>query len=87
MPAAALNSRQDTIDYQIPLVEDLIVNEMALEGAFEGNRFFDLVRVASRPGRDASYLADRIANRGGDLNVSLRALLMDKNNWFLPLPQ
>ena len=87
MPAAALNSRQDTIDYQIPLVEDLIVNEMALEGAFEGNRFFDLVRVASRPGRDASYLANRIANRGGDLNVSLRALLMDKNNWFLPLPQ
>jgi hypothetical protein len=87
MPATALGSRQDTIDYQIPLVEELIVDEMALEGAFEGNRFFDLVRVASRPDRDASYLANRIAMRGGTIDTSLRALLMDKNNWFLPLPQ
>lgn len=86
MPATELTSRQDTIDYQVPLVEDLIVNELALEGAFEGNRFYDLIRVASRPGRDASYLANRVARRGGTLDTSLHTKLMDKNNWFLPLP-
>lgn len=86
VPEAALSSLQDTIAYQIPLVEDMIVDELALEGAFEGNRFYDLLRVASRPGRDATYLADRVARRGGSLDVSLHTKLMDKNNWFLPLP-
>jgi hypothetical protein len=86
VPEAALSSLQDTIAYQIPLVEDMIVDELALEGAFEGNRFYDLLRVASRPGRDAAYLADRVARRGGSLDVSLHTKLMDKNNWFLPLP-
>ncbi|MBR6947790.1 MAG: RagB/SusD family nutrient uptake outer membrane protein, partial [Muribaculaceae bacterium] len=38
MPASQLATRGDTVQYQIPLVEDLIVNEMALEGAFEGYR-------------------------------------------------
>ena len=86
VPEAALSSLQDTIAYQIPLVEDMIVDELALEGAFEGNRFYDLLRVASRPGRDAAYLADRVARRGGSLDASLHTKLMDKNNWFLPLP-
>lgn len=86
MPSVAKSSRQDTIDYQIPIVEDMIVDELALEGAFEGNRFYDLLRVASRSGRTASYLADRVACRNGIKDAALHAKLMDKNNWFLPLP-
>jgi hypothetical protein len=86
MPSVAKSSRQDTIDYQIPIVEDMIVDELALEGAFEGNRFYDLLRVASRSGRTASYLADRVACRNGKKDAALHAKLMDKNNWFLPLP-
>ena len=89
-PGTALATRQDTIDFQIPLVEDLIINEMALEGAFEGNRFYDLMRVALRRG-DAAYLADAISRREvsrreGKVDAALRAKLMDKNNWYLPLP-
>ena len=84
-PANALATRQDTIDYQIPLVEDLIINEMALEGAFEGYRFYDLMRVALRR-NDPSYLANPISRRSGETNEQLRALLMDQKNWFLPLP-
>jgi hypothetical protein len=68
----------------MPLVEDMIVNEMALEGAFEGYRFYDLMRVALRR-NDPAYLADPISRRSGHADESLRTLLMNKNNWFLPL--
>ena len=84
-PATELATRQDSVDYQIPLVEDMIIDEMALEGAFEGYRFYDLMRVALRRG-DPSYLANPISRRAGEVDESLRALLMDTKNWYLPLP-
>lgn len=86
MPPTALATRQDTIDYQIPLVEDMIIDEMALEGAFEGNRFNDLMRVALRR-NDPSYLANKVARRSGTVDAALQTLLLNKKNWFLPLPQ
>ena len=85
MPRTALASRQDTIDYQIPLVEDMIIDEMALEGAFEGYRYYDLMRVALRRG-DASYLADPVSRRTGEADTELKAILMDQKNWYLPKP-
>ena len=84
MPATQLATRQDTINFQIPLVEDLIVNEMALEGAFEGYRFYDLMRVALRRG-DAAYLANPISQRNGRTDEAIRQLLMNQQNWYLPL--
>ena len=84
-PTSALASRQDTVNYQIPLVEDMIIEEMALEGAFEGYRFYDLMRVALRRG-DASYLAAPIARRNGETDGALQSLLMDPKNWYLPKP-
>lgn len=83
-PATALATRADTVAYQIPLVEDLIVSEMALEGAFEGYRFYDLMRVALRRGNPA-YLADPVSRRDGIPNEQLRSLLLDTNNWYLPI--
>lgn len=83
-PTTALASKQDTVDYQIPLVENMIIDEMALEGSFEGNRFYDLMRVALRRS-DPAYLADPIARRSGSIDNTLRTLLMDANNWYLPL--
>jgi hypothetical protein len=79
-----LDSRQDTVNYQMPLVEDMIINEMALEGAFEGYRFYDLMRVALRRG-DNAYLADPISLRNGTVDAELREKLMNKENWYLPL--
>lgn len=81
-PDKALATREDTVNWQIPHVEDLIINEMALEGSYEGYRFYDLMRVALRRG-DPSYLAAPIASRGGSRNDALYNLLMDSNNWYL----
>ena len=85
MPADSLATYADTVNYQVPLVEDMIINEMALEGAFEGNRFYDLLRVALRR-NDPAYLADPISRRLGETDERLRSLLMDPQNWYLPLP-
>ncbi len=63
-------------------VEDLIVDEEALELAFEGTRFFDLMRVAHRR-NDPAYLANKLALR----NPALKTKLMNEKNWYFPLPQ
>ncbi|MFN8206350.1 MAG: RagB/SusD family nutrient uptake outer membrane protein [Bacteroidales bacterium] len=67
------------------LVEDYIIQERALELAFEGHRWTDLMRVARRRGE--AYLADRIAAKYTDaaLAESVRTKLMDQTNWYLPL--
>ena len=83
-PETALPTRQDTVNYQIPRVEDMIITEMALEGAFEGYRFNDLMRVALRR-NDPAYLANPISLRNGTVNEALRQKLMDVRNWYLPL--
>lgn len=69
-------------------VEDMVVNEDALELAYEGERWGDLVRIALRR-NDPAFLADRIYDKlkkGGYPEAEqVRAKLMDRNNWFLPL--
>jgi hypothetical protein len=76
----------DTKNDTIKCVEDMIITEMALEGAFEGHRFNDLMRVALRRNEPA-YLADPISLRYGVMNADneLRQKLMDPKNWYLPL--
>ena len=76
----------DTKNDTIKCVEDMIITEMALEGAFEGYRFNDLMRIALRR-NDPAYLADPVSMRYGlqAPNTELRQKLMDPNNWYLPL--
>lgn len=67
--------------------ENNIINEDALELAYEGNRWEDLVRIALRRNNPA-FLADKIytkLNREGNPKASeVKAKLMSVNNWYLP---
>lgn len=67
--------------------ENNIINEAALELAYEGNRWEDLVRVALRR-NDPAFLADKIyekLNKEGNAEAAnVRAKLMNINNWYLP---
>lgn len=78
-------------------VSELILDEMALEFAWEGSRFGDLIRVASALG-DPNVLAMRVAGRAYHNTVShrhpdfefdpvIREKMSNEANWYLPLPQ
>ena len=70
----------------IEAIEDLILDEAALELAFEGNRFFDLMRVANRRSNPGKFMADKIRARGESTSTWVNALESDIRNWYLPLP-
>ncbi len=81
--AVPLGYTGDVTEY----IEDMILAERSLELAFEGKRWFDLVRVANRRGTP-EYLADKVAAKfGGPGNAkydAVHAFLMNPDNWYLP---
>ena len=73
--------------YQVEKVEDMIMDENALETSFEGYRFYDLMRVALRR-NDPSYLSKRVYNRKGSENYNtmfgtIKSNLNDVSTWYL----
>ena len=76
-----------TREDSILAVEDLIMEESALETAGEGLRYYDLMRIALRRNK-TEYLADKIALRKGKAKYDpdLYQKLLNKENWYLPLP-
>ncbi|MFA1771538.1 RagB/SusD family nutrient uptake outer membrane protein [Rufibacter glacialis] len=68
-------------------VEDALIHEAALELAFEGHRWQDLLRIARRR-KDPAFLADKVYEKLVKANdpraQEVRARLVDPNNWYLP---
>ena len=72
----------------VTFLEDKIMEERAMELAFEGRRWFDLMRVARRR-NDPSFLANKVAAKYSDDAISQRVNqeLMIEENWYLPSVQ
>ncbi len=74
-------------EYRIPRVEKLILQEEALEGIFEGYRFYDLMRCAMR-NNNPDFIAEMVALRKGKDNYDAALYDALKNgNWYLPIPK
>lgn len=73
---------------RIAAVNELILEEEALEGMFEGTRFYDLMRYSMATGNDA-YLGERVSERNGKDNVdaALKSALSTRAGWYLPMPE
>jgi hypothetical protein len=74
-------------------MEDLLLNEDALELAFEGYRWPDLIRIALRreketPGSGRTFLRDKVAAKfiaaGLPVPAGVEKLAADVKNWYLP---
>ena len=68
-------------------LEDAIIHEAALELAFEGNRWPDLLRIAMRRNEPA-FLANAVYEKFEEANdpraAEVRIRLMNPSNWFIP---
>jgi len=75
-----------TLNDTINAVEDILCDEMALELAFEGNRFGDLTRMARHKNRAGLYGSD-FGNRWLAQKLAYKhptVSLLDEKNWYLP---
>lgn len=77
-PVAQAEALADSILF----VEDCIVDEMAAETSFEGNRFFDLLRVARHRQQYPAYMADKVSRRFVNADA-MKARLMNEEAWYL----
>ena len=98
-----MSDAKEVLAYDVPAelyisyMYDKLIDELALEGAWEGHRFGDLARMAISLG-DVDFLAKRVAARNVSTadwrtaetaegwDAALYAKLVDKNNWYMPLP-
>ncbi len=89
-----IRARANLVDVAVPAADSLntiengLIKETALENAFEGTRWADLLRVAIRR-NDPAFIADKVYNKLIKSGVSsgaasaARSKLMNKD-WYLP---
>jgi len=74
--------QQLNLNDSILYVEDMIQKELALETAFEGNRFHDLMRIAIRR-NNPDYLAEIVSEKHPTNKAVIREKLTHPENWYL----
>ena len=82
-----LTKRAQLVKEQQVFVDSLILNESALEFAFEGTRYYDIMRYALRQSNPGAVMGKYIGARLGEANRSAMAdivnKLADERNWYL----
>ena len=81
---SSLSSDAEITEY----IEDLIIKERSLELAFEGKRYFDLMRIARRR-NNPDFLASKVYEKFKDIDQgtgqAVKDLLKNPENWYVPL--
>ena len=89
-----IRARANLVNITVPAndslntIETALIKEEALENAFEGTRWADLLRVAIRR-NDPAFIADKVYNKliksgiSSGAAAAARTKLMSKD-WFLP---
>ena len=80
--------RQQLMAEQQVWVDSLLLNESALEFAFEGTRYYDLMRYALHQPNPEATLQQLVYARKGEANrqamqSEIKRPLTDRKNWFL----
>ena len=88
LPEDTLLTESQLMPIQQEFVDSLLLNEDALEFAFEGMRYYDIMRFALRSSNPGQFLANQIWNRRGKQNrdairSELKKDLTQQQNWYL----
>ena len=83
IPDFSTETPTKALEDSILFVEDCIVDEMAAETCFEGNRFFDLLRVARHRNQYPAYMAKKVSKRFGENAERMEQALMEEERWYL----
>ena len=88
LPEDSLLTEDQLRPIQQAFVDSLLLNENGLELAFEGTRYYDIMRFALRQPNPGQFLADKVyARRGKDnsdaMRGEIRKDLTDMRNWYL----
>lgn len=82
-PVIITKDTPELIKTQQEFVDSLLLNECGLELAFEGTRFYDIMRFALRQNNPEEFLANKVAARRGDIDGTLKNRLLNRRNWYL----
>ena len=88
LPDDSLKTEQELYPIQKAFVDSLLLNECGLELAFEGTRFYDIMRFAMRQKNPGQFLLRQVCTRRGKENMdAMRSEfgkdLSDPRNWYL----
>ena len=88
LPDDSLLTEQQKLPLQQAFVDSLLLNENGLEMAFEGTRFYDLMRFSLRQANPGQFLARYVYARRGEANREamrgeIKKDLTDRRNWYI----